>query len=264
MDQEKIGKFIAERRKEKGMTQEELAQKLDINNKTISRWETGKYMPDLSLFPLLSETLGVTVNDLMSGEVVDKKNYQSEFEKNVVTTMAEVDESNKKLNILYTIAICIICGIFLFGAVGLFVNYYDFPVKYSNGMIKVSQDRDRTIHYEISDRKISDTKYLIDYYVDSNDEKIGLIFIRANQTIANMFEQESIYYDCVVAYDCSGTHVSDSIVLNRYDDFPKKFKVYYTTYSFKSIVKSSNKQLKNILDNSHLIYENMGSDKTNK
>lgn len=73
MDQERIGKFIAERRKEKGMTQEELAQKLDINNKTISRWETGKYMPDLSLFPLLSETLGVTVNDLMSGEVVDKR-----------------------------------------------------------------------------------------------------------------------------------------------------------------------------------------------
>lgn len=264
MDQERIGKFIAERRKEKGMTQEELAQKLDINNKTISRWETGKYMPDLSLFPLLSETLGVTVNDLMSGEVVDKKNYQSEFEKNVVTTMAEVDESNKRVDLIFNVVVGFFGCIVLFVVVSIFINNYNFSVKYSNGMIKVSQDRDRTIHYEISDRKISDTKYLIDYYVDSNDEKIGLIFISAKQTIANMFEQESVYDDCVVAYDCSGTRVSDSIVLNRYDDFPKKFKVYYTTYSFKSIVKSSNKQLKNILDNSHLIYENMGSDKTNK
>lgn len=178
--------------------------------------------------------------------------------------MAEVDESNKRVDLIFNVVVGFFGCIVLFVVVSIFINNYNFSVKYSNGMIKVSQDRDRTIHYEISDRKISDTKYLIDYYVDSNDEKIGLIFISAKQTIANMFEQESVYDDCVVAYDCSGTRVSDSIVLNRYDDFPKKFKVYYTTYSFKSIVKSSNKQLKNILDNSHLIYENMGSDKTNK
>ena len=77
MDQEKIGKFIKAKRGEKKITQEELAKELGVNNKTVSRWETGKYMPDLSLFPMLSKVLGVSVNDLMSGEVVDKKDYQN-------------------------------------------------------------------------------------------------------------------------------------------------------------------------------------------
>ena len=76
MNQEKIGKFIAELRKNKKMTQQDLAEKLGTTDKSISRWENGKCMPDLSLFPLLSKELEVSVNDLMNGEIVDKKEYQ--------------------------------------------------------------------------------------------------------------------------------------------------------------------------------------------
>ena len=68
MDTLKIGKFIARMRKEKKMTQEELAKILGVTNKTVSRWENGNYMPDLSLLKPLSEVLGVSLNELLSGE----------------------------------------------------------------------------------------------------------------------------------------------------------------------------------------------------
>ncbi len=68
MDTLKIGKFIANMRKEKKMTQEDLARVLGVSNKTISRWENGNYMPDLSLLKPLSEVLGVSLNELLSGE----------------------------------------------------------------------------------------------------------------------------------------------------------------------------------------------------
>ena len=79
MNQEKIGKFIADLRKERNLLQKDLAEKLGVDNRTISRWETGRCMPDLSMFPILSKELGVTVNELMSGEIVDKNDYQEKF-----------------------------------------------------------------------------------------------------------------------------------------------------------------------------------------
>ena len=65
MTQEKIGKFIAEKRKEKGMTQEQFAEKLGVTNRSISRWENGKTMPDYSMFPIICETLGVEISEIL-------------------------------------------------------------------------------------------------------------------------------------------------------------------------------------------------------
>ena len=73
MNQEKIGKFIAERRKEKNITQEHLANKLGVTNKSISRWENGKTMPDISLFEPLCKELNITINELLKGEKIDNK-----------------------------------------------------------------------------------------------------------------------------------------------------------------------------------------------
>ena len=84
MDIEKIGKFIAECRKKKGMTQEQLAEHLNVTNKTVSRWENGNYMPDISLLKPISEELGVTLNYLLSGEVVDQEQYQEKLEENII------------------------------------------------------------------------------------------------------------------------------------------------------------------------------------
>ena len=68
MNQEKIGKFILKCRKDKKMTQQELAEKLGVTDKSIGNWENGRNMPDLSLFKPLCEELGISINDLMSGE----------------------------------------------------------------------------------------------------------------------------------------------------------------------------------------------------
>lgn len=95
MDIIKIGKFIAENRKNKNMTQEQLAEKLGVTSKTISRWENGNYMPDISLLKPISEELGVTLNDLLSGEKVEKEQYQEKLEENILNT---IDYTNKKIS----------------------------------------------------------------------------------------------------------------------------------------------------------------------
>lgn len=94
MDTKKIGKYIAENRKNKNMTQEQLAEKLGVTSKTISRWENGNYMPDISMLKPLSEELGITLNDLLSGEKIEKEKYQEKLEENIINT---IDYSNKKI-----------------------------------------------------------------------------------------------------------------------------------------------------------------------
>lgn len=73
MDQEKVGKFMAALRRERGMTQEELGERLGVTNKTVSRWETGRYMPDVDKLLELSGLLGVSVNELLSGERLEDR-----------------------------------------------------------------------------------------------------------------------------------------------------------------------------------------------
>lgn len=95
MNQEKIGKFIANMRKEKKLTQQDLAEKLNVSDRTIGNWENGRNMPDLSLFKPLCDELGITINELISGEKLKKEVYQEKFEENVIKT---IDYSSKKIN----------------------------------------------------------------------------------------------------------------------------------------------------------------------
>ena len=78
MDQIKIGKFIAERRKLKNLTQAQLAEKLNITDRAVSKWENGRSLPDSSIMLELCEMLEITVNDLLSGEVVVMEKYNKE------------------------------------------------------------------------------------------------------------------------------------------------------------------------------------------
>lgn len=94
MNQEKIGKFIALCRKEKKMTQSDLAEKLGVTEKSISNWENGRNMPELSLFKPLCQELDISLNDLMSGERVVEKEYQEKLEENIINT---IDYTNKKI-----------------------------------------------------------------------------------------------------------------------------------------------------------------------
>ena len=81
MNQVKIGKFIASKRKEQGLTQLQLAEKLGITDRAVSKWETGKSLPDASLMPELCKLLKITINDLLCGEVVSVENYNEKAEK---------------------------------------------------------------------------------------------------------------------------------------------------------------------------------------
>lgn len=95
MNQEKIGKFILECRKAQKLTQSELAEKLGVTDKSISNWENGRNMPDLSLFKPLCKILDITINDLISGEKVTKDKYQEKLEENIIST---IDYTNKKMS----------------------------------------------------------------------------------------------------------------------------------------------------------------------
>lgn len=84
MDQVKIGKFIAFLRKQHGLTQEALGEKLGVTNKTVSRWETGNYMPDIEMLQLLSREFDVSINELLAGEFLSDEEFRKKADENVI------------------------------------------------------------------------------------------------------------------------------------------------------------------------------------
>ncbi len=95
MDQLKIGKFIAECRKNVGLTQKQLAEKLNITDRAVSKWETGKALPDSSIMLELCRILEITVNDLLSGEVISMENNNQINEKLLIEMSKELERKNK-------------------------------------------------------------------------------------------------------------------------------------------------------------------------
>ena len=97
MDQIKIGKFIAACRKEQGMTQATLAEKLGISDRAVSKWETGKSMPDSGIMLELCSLLGINVNELLSGEKIMTEVYDKRAEENLLEMRRQVEEKNRQL-----------------------------------------------------------------------------------------------------------------------------------------------------------------------
>ena len=94
MNQTEIGTFIAKCRKEKKLTQMQLAEKLNITDRAVSKWETGKSMPDSSIMLELCEILGITVNELLSGKEMDVESYEKKADENLIA-LKRKDEHNK-------------------------------------------------------------------------------------------------------------------------------------------------------------------------
>ena len=114
MDQVKIGQFIKTIRKEKNYTQREVAEKLVISEKTVSKWETGNGLPEVSLMLPLCELLEISVNELLSGERLDEKRYFEKAERNIMSLMEEKTQAKKKLIIAVIIgAITLLAGLTL-------------------------------------------------------------------------------------------------------------------------------------------------------
>ncbi len=116
MEQVKIGKFIAECRKNKNMTQAQLAEKLNITDRAISKWETGKGMPDSSIMLELCNELDITVNELLSGEMISMNEYNKKAEENLLE-LKKIDESKNKMLLQSEIVIGLLSAIAFLGVV---------------------------------------------------------------------------------------------------------------------------------------------------
>lgn len=125
MDQIKTGKFIAEARRAQNLTQRQLADKLAISDKTVSKWECGKGLPEVSLMLPLCEILQIGVNDLLSGEKLAEENYRKKAEENLMNLMQENAENKERM------ILSIICGVITVIAVCALVmlaSYLELPV----------------------------------------------------------------------------------------------------------------------------------------
>ena len=133
MDQIKIGKFIASCRKEQGITQALLAEKLGISDRAVSKWETGKSLPDAGIMLELCELLNINVNELLSGEKIMTEAYNKNAEENLLAMRREVEEKNRQLLNLEiiigtpaTLAGLVLCGV---------AAYVDMPTGLRAGLI---------------------------------------------------------------------------------------------------------------------------------
>ena len=97
MDQIKIGRFIAACRKKVGLTQMQLAEKLNITDRAVSKWENGRSLPDSSIMLELCELLEISVNYLLSGEVVTMDNYKKKLEENLLEAVKQKEQADKRL-----------------------------------------------------------------------------------------------------------------------------------------------------------------------
>ena len=117
MDQVQIGKFIAQRRRDVGLTQMQLAEKLDITDRAVSKWETGRSLPDSAIMLELCDVLKITVNDLLCGEVVTMENYNKELENNLLEMVKEKEQADRrllKMEVLIGILSCVVMFVPIF------------------------------------------------------------------------------------------------------------------------------------------------------
>ncbi len=168
MDQEKIGKFIANLRIKKNMTQQELADKLGITDRAISKWENGRGMPDISLMKPLCRELDISINELLSGERIKKEEEEKKFEENVLNT---IDYSKKKIKhtkLIFKIILAVIIFLIIAFSILLGIDIYRMrnnePVFFSTWGIMYTP----TIN--LDDLEIEKT---IKIYLIDNDEKIN-------------------------------------------------------------------------------------------
>ena len=243
MDQEKIGKFIAKMRKEKKLSQKELAEKLKVSDRSVSNWENGKNMPDLSLFKPLCEELGISLNDLMSGEKVQAKEYQEKFTENVVSVVNNAKNKNKYINILIGICLAIISVILLF-LLSYTVLNYNFRQSYDKeNMLLINEENNEYLDfYTTYDGEVN---YIITKHLENGIE-VGLIFINYKSNIINLLKKDN------------NTSPELNKLYNHHinlNNLPFYFKIYYTNINLSKIKNVKDEELEKIINISNLIYE---------
>lgn len=246
MNQEKIGKFIADKRKERNLTQEQLAEKLGVTNRVISNWENGKNMPDLSLFKPLCDELDISINDLMSGEKIDNQHYINSLEENVVNMVSNLEKKNKRNNRVILISIIIIIlSVIIFRC---FYIYYEIDVKYDKRVMGC-EINDKEINFMIKGQSVLKTYHTIKKL---DDKKIYFFHSTVSvyqkrrshweyfESMARLLENEEVPFGYKEILDITDNNI----------------KVYYTDYSIQKIKKANEKELRDIIKKSYLMCSN--------
>lgn len=120
MNGEKIGKFIQRIRKEKNLTQEELATKIGVTDRAVGNWENGRRLPDYSILKDLCDALGITVNELLSGEKLPKNEYLENAEKTLINLRKQIDRKQKLFFMIERIVFFICILMFI---INIVLNY---------------------------------------------------------------------------------------------------------------------------------------------
>ena len=136
MNQEKIGKFIARVRKEKNMTQQELANKLNITDRAISHWENGRSMPDAGIMLELCKLLDINVNELLSAKKIIKESYNEQAEENLLEMRREIESKNKKILILNRIITFL--GVVIYLLIVLSTIFIEMPMVIRNTIMALA------------------------------------------------------------------------------------------------------------------------------
>lgn len=249
MNQEKIGKFIASLRKEKNLTQLQLAEKLNITDRAVSKWECGKSMPDPSIMLDLCKILGISVNELLIGEKIKKEEILITSDTNLVKALTIVQKNKKvlKITILSIIAIAII----------LFLGYLiysnaEIHLEYNRGLVECIIADDSLIFKEY---RIASTLHSI---IIDEENNITYIFFHSKDYLKNYIRFHKYFYDNVgLLYKSSinGPHCMKTISLNEFDLEKNKLMVYYTNYHLPFNKKLGIEKLPQLLKEATLLLE---------
>lgn len=126
MDMIKVGRFISTKRKEQNLTQMQLAEKLSITDRAVSKWECGKALPDSSIMIELCEILNISVNELLTGEEIEMEKYDKQVEQNLIEMVKQKEESDKRLLNIEIVLMAI--SITFFIAIIAIVSFVDMPL----------------------------------------------------------------------------------------------------------------------------------------
>ena len=253
MNQEKIGKFIAKCRRDKKLTQSELAEKLNISNKAISKWETGRGMPDASIMLELCTYLGITVNELLSGEKLEEGEYKEKANENIIN-IAKESEKNKKVKnkIIIVLTIIIIFSILLLIKNIIYRNF-EVTLEYDNRLIKCEKNNEDII---CSFNGIS-LVTLYSEYINIDDET--LIFINGKMLLQNKIKSHYESWDSMAELNNgNNTSFNTEITINKskdIEDCKEKIKVFYTKTNVNKIRSLGKEELQKVIEESNLMLE---------
>jgi len=185
MDQIKIGKFISKLRKEKNLTQDDLAEKLMVSTKSISRWETGRNMPDYSILKDLCSILDISVNELINGERIQKDKIIEEYDSNLINVLKEYKRMKKVKNVLKILLILI--GVGFFSVISLFMSVVGFAgLTILGARVEISTDASKYNDF-MGENAIE--RYKIKWGMDET------IFPEKIKDLSKVQDYKMVYYD---------------------------------------------------------------------